>query len=361
MYFVALTLPTTILSTFIGGIPAMIIMFCGYSEDTDVDDDEIDQKYDWTKSTLWLLRISGSFAFSFLAFLAFLILRRYSLTSDVAQQMNAVNKRREEERRQEEFEDRALADLNEDGTGKKDESEKNPLQVSLLESDQLKHGNSDSSHDSSSALRYLFLHLSAEELYFMTSFSTSPGAPPADNSSIALSLQNFYLIQFLNSTMLTLGILAATCVVVVIAVDISTQDGALSTLFINVLMILIFFVLYSFFRYRSIKKIQQLYHLTLPSGETTTSSLSEADISSFHTAVQMVYLDFTQYHQSLKEMLKKEEIVAELYSKDHSSSLVDPIVEKDEEVKKLNGFKRIFMMLALIIALSVGMICVPLL
>lgn len=352
----------------------MIIMFCGYSEDTDVDDDEIDQKYDWTSSTLWLLRISGSFVFSFLAFLAFLVLRKYSLTSRVAQQMNAVNKRREEERRLVEIEDKAFADLNEDvvgiGDGEKGDSEKNPLQMSVFRSDNLEHGNSDpssdSSSDSSSTLRYLFLHLSAEELYFITSFSTSSSTSssldsPVGSSSLTLSLQNFYLVEFLNSMMLFLGSFAAICVLVVIVVDISTQDGGLSTLFINVLMILIFFVLYSFFRDRSIKRIQQLYHLTPSVGASagdTAHSLSQADISSFHTTVQMVYCDFTQYHQSLKQMLKKEEIVTELYSNDHSGSLVDPIVEEDEEVKKLNGFKRIFTMLALIISISLAIICV---
>jgi hypothetical protein len=119
---------------------------------------------------------------------------------------------------------------------------------------------------------------------------------------------------------------------------------------------LIFFVLYSFFRYRSMKQIQQLFHLT---PLDTTASLSQSTITAFHTTARLIYCDFTQYHVTLKQMLKKEEIVTDLYSKDHSNSLVDPIVEEEEE-KKLNGFKRIFTTLAVIIAISIALICVPL-
>jgi Na+/melibiose symporter-like transporter len=379
MYLMALSLPTTILSTFIGGIPAMVIMFCGYSEDTDVDDDEVENKYDWTKTTLWFLRICGSFVFSLLACFAFLILKRYSLTSAVAQQMNAVNKRREEQAKSEELEEEMILEERRSKRELRDES--NPLQLGLLESsDRAVEDHvpfSSSSVSSSSALspsmRYLFLHFSAEELYLMASFPTdsSDSSFSSSNSSTAalspsvssaISLQHFYYIQFLNSIMLYLGIFAGLCVVTVIIVDISVKDGGLSTLFINVLMILIFFVLYSLFRYFSLKKMQQIYHLASPSSPSSSSSSAAVDFHtqpspiSFHTSVQLVYYDFTHYHQSLKEMLKKEEIISEFYSSDHSSSLVDPIVEDSPEVGKLRGFKRIFVGLILIIVVSIVVI-----
>jgi hypothetical protein len=403
MYLMALSLPTTILSTFIGGLPAMVIMFCGYSENTDVDDDEIEHKYDWNKTTLWFLRICGSFVFSLLACLAFLILKRYSLTSPVAQQMNAVNKRREEQANREEREDETLQLRNKNrGVG----DEISPLQMSLLDPSDSEHpigqveedehlplSSASPSSSLSPSLRYLFLHFSAEELYLMANFSSFTSSSTSSISSStpalpvsvtsALSLQNFYYVQFLNSLMLYLGIFTGCCVVTVIVVDISVHDGGLSTLFINVLMVLIFFVLYSFFRYSSLKNMEQIYHFTRsvsassssssPSPDTSATlsplqvdplthhSTSSSPVISFHTTVQLVYYDFTHYHQSLKEMLKKEEIISDFYSKDHSSSLVDPIVDDTPETGKLKGFKRIFLSLSLITIVSIAVIAVELL
>ena len=109
--------------------------------------------------------------------------------------------------------------------------------------------------------------------------------------------------------------------------------------------------------------INQTYHANADSYAASSASSLLLPIESI---IQLIYSDFTQYHQNLKQLLKQENIISDYKSYDRSSSLLDPITNQNSmsnidsknqhQISRLTGYKRIFISLLIISGVSVMLI-----
>lgn len=294
MYLTAINLPTLVISTLLGAIPVILISFTGYKEHTDeVDDDNIDELYDKTSGTLWMLRIVGSLLCCVLALVAFEVMRNYALNDKIVEQMNDVNKMTKE--RNEEYEDN-LADV------------------------RLSNGNGNGLSESQ---KQQIMHLSVEELGMLS------------NKEANVTLEN---IQNYCYAIIVSAIVCCAAVFGTIIVDLIIGNGVFVTLFITLFMISFFVGLFECFRAMAITSMIGKY--------------SKDEISK-HT--NECFVEYSHYHESLKSLLKKYGIRFTQYMSMSSSgdvSLFSPIVEV-EKAKQISGYKRFFFFFACVIVISI--------
>lgn len=301
MFLTAINLPTNILSTLIGAAPGVFIALTGYTEhNDDVDDDQIDQLYGWTSSTLWMLRVLGSIVCPILALAAFAVMRNYALRDKIVAKMNDAIKSKEEKEKE-------FASLDQD------RSDTGITTGNVLPDEQKQH----------------IMHLSLEEIGVLT------------NDRISISLDNLKSYSLLN---FALAVGCTVLILTILCIDITAGEAHFTTLFITLLLLCLFFSMYEYFRV-----------------------LAMTDIASRYTREQFLmfanecYVEYSHYHESLKQLMKRHGIHftdAMSMSTSASVSLFSPIIEESAKPDRLSGHKRLYFCAACIVGLSVAIGCV---
>jgi phosphate/sulfate permease len=300
MFLTAINLPTSILSTLIGAAPGVFIAMTGYHEHTDdVDDDQIGQLYDWTSNTLWMLRILGSIVCPVLALAAFAVMRNYALRDKIVMKMNDVIKSNEEKEKE-------FATLDRD---RGDES---------ITGDAL-----------SVEHKQYFMHLSLEEIGVLT------------NDRVRIGLDNLKSYSLFNCAV-ALG--CCVLILAVLCIDIIEGQGSFTTLFITLLLLCLFYSMYEYFRVLAM-----------------TDMASRYTPEQFNVFANECYVEYSHYHESLKQLLKKHGIHftdAMSMSTSGSVSLFSPIIEENTKPDRVSGHKRFYFCAACIVGLSIAIGCV---
>jgi len=271
LYLTAMLTPSSIAISCITTIPSIALVFSGYKQHTDVDDDALDKQFDWNTTTVWTLILVGPLVLFVVGLIAYYTMKSYALNDNVANQINV-----------------AVASQN----GVVEESEAAAKQ--LNENSQL------------------LLHLSAAEMYFLFT------ADDAKSNGLAK-------IQELNLKGFGFGLFVSILLAVTVFVDVFVGSGYFATLLLTVFLITAFYTFYEYLRKDSLSKIN------LWSSDEIKANAKEA------------YNSYTEPNESLKALISRNGI----QSDGGRSTLVDPIVDKDEEKEQRNlpGYKRIFFIL----------------
>ncbi len=338
MYLTANGIPTSILGSFIGAVPVVILTLSGFHSKS-ADDDNLSDMYSYDSTSLWILRISTSFVVAVLVFGAYLFIRNYPLTQKVCDQMTKVVKRRE------------ATKLAGDVELRTDASTTGPA-PSATTSTSGPNSNSFASEDLEDEVVLTheehedLLHMSAAELYRVHS---------AIDSTVYRPEQGLLLIK----TFLKYGFSYAciTLVIMIIALGLNTiYLGALfSTLIIYFVLLVAFYAFYEFFRY------------------TTVRQLLNWDPKQLKKKAKKVFEEFTKKGDNLATMLAREGIdINALDQTDEDKQFLDLGVApksmiandlKEEDVAEeafvgLSGYKRIFSSLTILMILSIVVIAV---
>ena len=294
MYYSSLNIPANILVNLISAVPVICLSLSGLRIENDVDDDSIDQNYDWTNKSVWVLRVFGSIFISILALLSFQVLRNYALTAVVTDKLNTIVKDRE--RNSIQRIDKATDDINTVG-----------------------EGNSDIISSRTETL----LHFSFPELYRIYKSMESSSRSKRDG---------LRLISRLNFAGLTIGILSLASALVALVCDVVYLVGAWSTALISIAVISLFYIVYECFRFSVLQDMEKW---------SDTVLLDETK------AVYQTYVG--------QGNVFKKKIEAVLKSTPFSSvdSMNQALMEQSNELSnaneansKLAGFKRLFLALS---------------
>ena len=97
MYYTAITLPPGVITTVAGAIPLVVLSFTGFHQDENADDDDsVRGQYNWTPGSIWVLRIFGYVLCGALALYSFYLVKNFTITQKISDQLNAVVVAKEE-------------------------------------------------------------------------------------------------------------------------------------------------------------------------------------------------------------------------------------------------------------------------
>jgi Na+/melibiose symporter-like transporter len=101
MYYTAITLPPGVITTVAGAIPLVVLSFTGFHQEEDADDDDsVRGQYRWTQGSIWVLRIFGFLLSCALALYSFYLVKNFTITQKISNQLNTqISKMEEEENR----------------------------------------------------------------------------------------------------------------------------------------------------------------------------------------------------------------------------------------------------------------------
>lgn len=347
MYISALSIPTSIVSQFLAGIPVVILSLSGFTANsTNGDDDSISNAYSWNVYCVWIIRISSTFVVSMFIFVAYYVLRDYGLNTQVAEQMNKVNQRRE---------DKSDADENEAAETRKTEAkgtdsaalEAANIEVDLSEAALMAIRETEVDGEIIQVTddeRQLLLHFSVAELYRIYA---------AIDSSVYKSSQGLPLIQTLLAFGCVEAFLTELVLVVAIALDNKNFGNSFSTLLIYFLVLVAFYILYEASRYVAIARV---------------SKWKPHDLK---LRAKAVYLEFSRKADTLQHLLAKEginpdgsvdvDMISQWAGLRPSSLLGKNADEKELEEEafvNLSGYKRIFSAIGAIAIFCIALIVI---
>lgn len=354
MYLTAQGIPTSIMGNFIATIPVIIITLSGFRT-KQADDDHIDNNYSWNSASIWVLRLFASLFVGCLAMLAFFMIRNYPLTQGVTEKINEVVKRREMIRESGDLELRdgmapAMVKnpmLANGGSNFADDS--SIIATTALEAAGESGDWSDNDVTVTNEEREILLHMSVSELYRVYS---------AIDSKIYRPEQGIYLIKNLSKFGFLLSLTALGLMFAALIVNIMFIGGVFSTLIIYFLLLLLFYTVYEFFRYTTIRKMIQwnpkdlkfkarkIYHEFTTKGDTLATTLAREGIHLDAIAAEEAT---TRLSATMMDMGVSPK------------SILETNVLKDEDIQEeafvgLNGYRRIFAVLFGLCGASIALI-----
>jgi Na+/melibiose symporter-like transporter len=313
LFLTALNTPSQIIVSFLTSIPAAMLTFTKFKQETNIDDDDIDNNFDWSESTLWVLRVFGPFLLFAIGMLAYYSLSTYHLTSAIADQMSVLITRR------------SIAISEREGSA---------ADTSYL-----------SSETTQKQKEQFLLHFSTEELAVL--------AKPQQGKT---SRQMLSVIAWMNGCGLLVGAVNALVILAVLFMDVAVGDSVYSTLLVSLFLLVSFYVLYESLRFFSLKQ---------------TASWSDEELNK---QAVTVYSTMTAYQESLQEFLTKGDVsdLQDNFNQQlkRASFLKMPNVggdavgtgagdtsshDDDSGINYLPGYKRIFSLMG-VIAIVVVMI-----
>ena len=288
----AITLPSSVLVSFLGSIPLCILTLTGFhqrlqggevGEEGEKSDDRISSLYQWNERSLWTLRCFGTLSVTLLALYSYQVIRNYSVTQSVADGLNKILLQKDEEPLQ------LPADKEE--AGPLDES----LHIELL-TKIADYSESDSSSSMSVSLsestRMLLLHLSSSELKEILSFR-------AHSSAAIFTLQYLTSLHARTVSAMLGGLLTIAVMVTVCVIDAFLANGSFSTMLLSLSLLLMAFSLYELLRSWAVSEI---------CNKIRTQEWTSGQFISY---VVIVCYEFDAHCTSVREKLEADGIVPE--------------------------------------------------
>lgn len=316
LYITAISTPSSVIVSFISALPIVFLYQTGFKQNENLDDDRVDENFEYNVSSLWVLRIFGPLMLFLLGIVAYWNLRNYPLTTKLVEDMNNIIHERVNVREDNTYEGNAAVDV------------KSP--ISSEQDDYMSSSNEKTSnqlHDEEVELaRQMLLHLSIDELGAIC-VQSSDSSSPQDEAILGLqriSKLNFAAIACSFVVMLSLGFALVTDLL---------QSSVYSTLIVSIWLVTSFYLFYEVLRRQSID-----YMLTAWSNEKLRDN-----------AIQ-VYGEFSSYHETLKERIEKNGISDE----NSSDTVCVPLTVTIPTSTHLPGYKRIFFVLFLIFSASIA-------
>ena len=272
-YVTAITLPSSVLISFVGSVPLCILTLTGFHQKfgSAKTDDQITSLYTWNDGSLWILRCFGTLSVTLLAFYSYQIIKDHSITQKTADVFNELLRDRDLSEKsaascedQEQYQEQV-------GKGQEIRRSEGPQRdVEMVRqrtpnrntSDNVSNtgvisnfevlGTDDSAASLSIDARMLLLHLTSDELEQLLAsslLSTSLSPSSLSSSSVVKIMHRHSLFAVIGGSV-TLLFMLAVCIV-----DAICAMGGFSTLLLSLSLLLLAFIIYQFLRAMAFSEI----------------------------------------------------------------------------------------------------------